>query len=63
MLERVGSVLYWVFTIAAVGLTATMVASALTHGMGLTAIGISILIGVLIWFIGFALRYVVSGQL
>jgi hypothetical protein len=34
----------------------------LTHGADLIGIGISISIGVLIWFIGWAIRYVVSGQ-
>jgi hypothetical protein len=63
MLERLGSVLYWVCAIAAIGLTATLGASALIHGVDLTGIGISVLIGALIWFIGWALRYVVSGQL
>jgi hypothetical protein len=61
MLERFGNVLYWVCAIAAVGLTAIMLASVLTHGADLTGIGISILIGVLIWFIGWAVRFVVSG--
>jgi hypothetical protein len=61
MLERLGNVLYWVCAIAAVGLTAIMLASVLTHGADITGIGISILIGVLIWFIGWAVRIVVSG--
>jgi len=61
MLERLGNVLYWVCVVAAVGLTAIMLASVLTHGADLTGIGISILIGVLIWFIGWAVRFVVSG--
>ena len=61
MLERLGNVLYWVCAIAAVALTAIMLASVLTHGADLTGIGISILIGVLIWFIGWAVRFVVSG--
>ena len=61
MLKRLGSVLYWVCAIAAVGLTAVMLASVLTHGPDLTGIGISILIGLLIWFIGWAVRFVVSG--
>jgi hypothetical protein len=63
MLERFGNVLYWVCATAAVGLTAIMLASVLTHGADLTGIGISVAIGALIWFIGWALRYVVSGQL
>jgi hypothetical protein len=64
MLERFGNVLYWVCAIAAVGLTAIMLATVLTHdGADLTGIGISVAIGALIWFIGWALRYVVSGQL
>jgi hypothetical protein len=63
MLERLGSVLYWVCAIAAVGLTAIMAASVLTHGADLTGIGISVLVGTLIWFIGWTLRYIVSGQL
>jgi len=50
----------WVFAIAAVGLTTIMLASVLTHGADLTGIGISILIGALIWFIGWAIRFVVS---
>jgi len=62
MLERLGSVLYWVCAIAAVGLTAIMVASVLTHGVDLTGIGTSVLIGTLIWFIGWAIRYIVSGR-
>jgi hypothetical protein len=61
MLERFGKVLYWVCAIAAIGLTAMMLASVLTHGADLTGIGILILIGVLIWFIGWAIRFVVSG--
>ncbi len=61
MLERLGNVLYWLCAIAAVGLTAVMLASVLTHGADLTGIGISILIGALIWFIGWAIRLVVSG--
>jgi hypothetical protein len=61
MLERFGNVLYWVCAIAAVGLTAIMLASVLTHGADVIGIGISILIGVLIWFIGWAIRFVVSG--
>jgi len=61
MLEGFGNVLYWVCAIAAVGLTAIMLASVLTHGADLTGIGISILIGALIWFIGWAIRFVVSG--
>ena len=63
MLERFGNVLYWVCAIAAVGLTAIMLASVLTHDDGADpiGIGISILIGALIWFIGWAIRFVVSG--
>jgi hypothetical protein len=61
MLERLGNLLYWVCAIAAVGLTAIMLASVLTHGAELTGIGISILIVALIWFIGWAIRLVVSG--
>jgi hypothetical protein len=62
MLERFGKVLYWVCAVAAIGLTAMMLASVLTHGADLTGIGILILIGVLmIWFIGWAIRFVVSG--
>jgi hypothetical protein len=45
----------------AVGLTAIMLAGVLTHGADLTGIGISIMIGALIWFIGWAIRFVVSG--
>jgi hypothetical protein len=60
MLERSGNVLYWVCTIAAVGLTAIMLASVLTHGADLMGIGISILTGALIWFIGWAIRLIVS---
>ena len=60
MLERFGNVLYWVCAIAAVGLTAIMLASVLTHGADITGIGISILIGALLWFIGWAIRFVVS---
>jgi hypothetical protein len=63
MLKRLGSVLYWVCAIAAVGLTAIMVASVLTHGADPTGIGISVLIGTLVWFIGWTLRCVVSGWL
>jgi len=61
MLEWFGNFLYWVRAIAAVGLTAIMLASVLTDGADLTGIGISILIGALIWFIGWAIRFVVSG--
>jgi hypothetical protein len=61
MLERFANVLYWVCATVAVVLTAIMLASVLTHGADLTGIGISILIGVLIWFIGWAVRFVVSG--
>ena len=61
MLERFGNVLYWVCAIAAVGLTAIMLATVLTHGADLTGIGISVAIGALIWFIGWAIRLVVSG--
>ena len=61
MLERVGNVLYWVCAIAAVGLTAIMLASVLTHGADLTGIGISVAVGALIWFIGWAIRFVASG--
>jgi hypothetical protein len=61
MLEWFGNFLYWVCAIAAVGLTAIMLAGVLTDGADLTGIGISILIGALIWFIGWAIRFVVSG--
>jgi hypothetical protein len=61
MLERLGNILYWVCFVAAVGLSAIMLASVLTHGADLTGIGISILIGALIWFIGWAIRFVASG--
>ncbi len=60
MLERFGNVLYWVCAIAAVGLTAIMLASVLADGADPIGIGISILIGALIWFIGWAIRFVVS---
>ena len=60
MLERFGKVLYWVCAIAAVGLMAIMLASVLTHGADLTGVGISITIGALIWFIGWAVRFVLS---
>ena len=63
MLERFGNVLYWVCAIAAVGLTAIILASVVTHGADLTGIGISILIGVLIWFVGWAIWHVLSGRL
>ena len=36
MLERFGNVLYWVCAVAAVGLTAIMLANVLTHGADLT---------------------------
>ena len=45
---------------AALRLTAIMLASVLTHGADLTGIGISILIGALIWFIGWGVRFVLS---
>ena len=61
MLEQFGNALYWVCTTAAVGLTAIMLASVLTSGADPIGIGISILIGALIWFIGWAIRFVVSG--
>jgi hypothetical protein len=62
MLERFGNVLYWVCATAAVVLTAIMLASVLTNdGADLTGIGTSILIGALIWFIGWTIRFIVSG--
>ena len=63
MLERFANVLYWVCATVAVVLTAIMLASVLTHDDGADpiGIGISILIGALIWFIGWAIRFVVSG--
>jgi hypothetical protein len=40
-----------------------MVTSVLTQGADPTGIGISVLIGTLVWFIGWTLRCVVSGRL
>jgi hypothetical protein len=65
MLVRLANVLYWAFVIAALivaAILALIMADAPT-GLGKSVgIGLPIAVGWLVWLVGWAVRYVLSGQ-